>query len=87
MAQTPLTVGSPDQVIERTLGFREYAGDYRRQLFLVDLPPKTALEQLDILGERVVPVLRAEFDALRPASVPEAPTHSSLVAKAAQPVS
>jgi putative FMN-dependent luciferase-like monooxygenase len=90
MAQTPLTVGSPDQVIERTLGFRAYAGNYQRQLFLVDhagLPLKTALEQLDILGERVVPVLRAEFDALRPTSVPEAPTHASLVADAAQPVS
>jgi putative FMN-dependent luciferase-like monooxygenase len=82
MAQTPLTVGSPDQVIERTLGFREYAGDYQRQLFLIDhagLGLSTALEQLDILGERVIPVLRAEFDALRPASVPEAPTHASLV--------
>ena len=33
-AQTPLTVGSPEQVIEKTLGFREYAGDYQRQLFL-----------------------------------------------------
>src|SRR5918996_976152 len=34
-AQTPLTVGSPQQVIERTLGFREYVGDYQRQLFLI----------------------------------------------------
>ncbi|GIE35753.1 hypothetical protein Ait01nite_087980 [Actinoplanes italicus] len=25
---TPLTVGSPQQVIDRTLGFRYYAGDY-----------------------------------------------------------
>ena len=33
---SPLTVGSPQQVIERTLGFREYVGDYQRQLFLVD---------------------------------------------------
>ncbi len=33
-AQTPLTVGSPQQVIERTLGFRDYVGDYQRQLFL-----------------------------------------------------
>ncbi|HEY6742939.1 MAG TPA: LLM class flavin-dependent oxidoreductase, partial [Lapillicoccus sp.] len=50
--ETPLTVGSPQQVIERTLGFRDYVGDYQRQLFLVDhagLPPKTVLEQLDIL--------------------------------------
>ncbi|HZL01588.1 MAG TPA: CE1758 family FMN-dependent luciferase-like monooxygenase, partial [Cellulomonas sp.] len=31
MESTPLTVGSPQQVIERTLGFREYVGDYQRQ--------------------------------------------------------
>jgi putative FMN-dependent luciferase-like monooxygenase len=82
-AQTPLTVGSPQQVIERTLKFRDYAGDYQRQLFLVDhagLPLKTVLEQLDLLGEEVVPVLRKEFAALRPAHVPQAPTHASLVA-------
>jgi putative FMN-dependent luciferase-like monooxygenase len=84
-SQTPLTVGSPQEVIERTLGFREYAGDYQRQLFLVDhagLPLKTVLEQLDLLGEEVIPVLRKEFDALRPAHVPVAPTHASLVAAA-----
>ncbi|MEQ3551903.1 LLM class flavin-dependent oxidoreductase [Pseudonocardia nematodicida] len=82
-AQTPLTVGSPQQVIDRTLGFRGYVGDYQRQLFLIDhagLPLKTVLEQLDILGEQVVPVLRREFDALRPAGVPDAPTHASRVA-------
>ncbi|WP_433532627.1 LLM class flavin-dependent oxidoreductase [Micromonospora sp. CA-263727] len=82
-AQTPLTVGSPQQVIDRTLGFRDYVGDYQRQLFLVDhagLPLKTVLEQLDILGEQVVPVLRKEFDALRPAHVPVAPTHAALLA-------
>jgi putative FMN-dependent luciferase-like monooxygenase len=81
-AQTPLTVGSPQQVIERTLGFREYVGDYQRQLFLLDhagLPLKTVLEQLDLLGEHVVPVLRRELEALRPTHVPEAPTHASLV--------
>jgi hypothetical protein len=81
-SQTPLTVGSPQQVIEKTLGFRDYVGDYQRQLFLVDhagLPLKTVLEQLDILGEEVVPVLRREFAALKPAHVPEAPTHASLL--------
>jgi hypothetical protein len=36
------------------------------------------LEQLDMLGEEVVPVLRRELDALRPAEVPDAPTHASL---------
>ena len=83
--ETPLTVGSPQEVIERTLSFREHFGDYQRQLFLMDhagLPLKTVLEQLDILGEEVVPVLRKEFAALKPAHVPDAPTHSSLKAAA-----
>jgi putative FMN-dependent luciferase-like monooxygenase len=82
--QTPLTVGSPQQVIDRTLGFRDYVGDYQRQLFLMDhagLPLKTVLEQLDLLGEEVVPVLRREFAVNRPAEVPDAPTHESLVAE------
>ncbi|MEU4561218.1 LLM class flavin-dependent oxidoreductase [Actinoplanes sp. NPDC023936] len=81
--ETPLTVGSPQQVIDRTLGFREYVGDYQRQLWLMDhagLPVKTVLEQLDILGSEVVPVLRKEFAALKPAHVPDAPTHQSLLA-------
>src|SRR6058998_3590707 len=81
--ETPLTVGSPQQVIERTLGFRDYAGDYQRQLFLMDhagLPLKTVLEQLDLLGEQVVPVLREEFAKGRPADVPDAPTHAARVA-------
>ncbi|GLV85907.1 oxidoreductase [Streptomyces lavendulae subsp. lavendulae] len=84
-SQTPLTVGSPQQVIERTLSFREYAGDYQRQLFLIDhagLPLKTVLEQLDLLGEEVVPVLRKEFANLRPAGVPDAPTHRARVTAA-----
>jgi putative FMN-dependent luciferase-like monooxygenase len=78
MRETPLTVGSPQEVIERTLTFRESFGDYQRQLFLADhagLPLKTVLEQLDLLGEQVIPVLRKEFDALRPAHVPDGPTH------------
>ncbi|MGW5101774.1 LLM class flavin-dependent oxidoreductase [Streptomyces sp. NPDC004100] len=80
--QTPLTVGSPVQVIEKTLNFRNYVGDYQRQLFLMDhagLPLKTVLEQLDLLGEEVVPVLRKEFAVGRPADVPAAPTHRSLL--------
>jgi hypothetical protein len=75
-AQTPLTVGSPQQVIDKTLRFREYFGDYQRQLFLMDhagLPLQTVLEQLEMLGEEVVPVLREEFESLRPAHVPAAP--------------
>ena len=73
MDQTPLTVGSPQQVIDRTLGFREVVGDYQRQLFLVDhagLPLEIVLEQMDMLGELVVPVLRREFAANRAANVP-----------------
>lgn len=80
MAQTPLTVGSPEQVVERTLGFRDYVGDYQRQLFLMDhagLPLKTALEQVELLGTEVVPVLRREFAARRASGVPDAPTHTA----------
>ena len=77
--QTPLTVGSPQEVIDKTLAFRESFGDYQRQLFLMDhagLPLKTVLEQLDLLGEEVVPVLREEFAKRRPAQVPDGPTHA-----------
>ncbi|HSJ26857.1 MAG TPA: LLM class flavin-dependent oxidoreductase, partial [Acidimicrobiia bacterium] len=58
---TPLTVGSPQEVIDKTLTFREHFGDYQRQLFLVDhagLPLSTVLDQLELLGGEVVPVLR-----------------------------
>lgn len=77
-AQTPLTVGSPQQVIEKTAKFREQFGDYQRQLFLMDhagLPLNVVLEQLEMLGGEVVPVLRKEFDEKRPAHVPDGPTH------------
>jgi putative FMN-dependent luciferase-like monooxygenase len=80
-AQTPLTVGSPQQVIDKTLTFREHFGDYQRQLFLVDhagLPLPTVMEQLELLGGEVVPVLRRELDAKRPAHVPDGPTHPAL---------
>ena len=81
-SQTPLTVGSPQEVIDRTLGFREDVGDYQRQMYLIDhagLPLKTVLEQLDFLGE-IVPVMRKEFESMRPEGVPDAPTHQSLLA-------
>ncbi|MEU1205593.1 LLM class flavin-dependent oxidoreductase [Nocardia sp. NPDC005825] len=81
---TPLTVGTPEQVIERTLGFADNVGDYQRQLFLMDhagLPLDMVLQQIEILGKEVVPVLRKEFEARRPAGVPsDPPTHASLVA-------
>ncbi|QEE62636.1 LLM class flavin-dependent oxidoreductase [Salinibacterium sp. dk2585] len=85
-SQTPLTVGSPQEVIDRTLGFRDYVGDYQRQLWLMDhagLPLKTVLEQLDLLGGEVVPVLREEFAKNRPAHVPDAPTHDARTAESA----
>ncbi|MGA4670780.1 LLM class flavin-dependent oxidoreductase [Propionibacteriaceae bacterium Y1923] len=88
-SQTPLTVGSPQQVIERTLGFRDYVGDYQRQLWLIDhagLPQKEVLKQIEILGTEVVPVLRTEFDKLRKPGVPDAPTHAARVAAAGGPV-
>ncbi|BDZ43204.1 oxidoreductase [Paraoerskovia sediminicola] len=85
-AQTPLTVGSPQQVIDRYGAMRESVGDYQRQLFLMDhagLPLKTVLEQIDILAEEVVPVLRRDAEAARPAHVPSGPpSHADLVARA-----
>jgi putative FMN-dependent luciferase-like monooxygenase len=84
MDQTPMTIGSPQQVIDRTLGFREIVGDYQRQLFIADhagLPLKTVLEQMDILGEQVVPVLRTEFAKGRPGNVPDAPLHPRVKAQ------
>ena len=85
MAATPLVVGSPQEVIEKTLTFREHFGDYQRQLFLMDhagLPLEIVLEQLELLGGEVVPVLRKEFESRRaPGAREEAPTHASLVAE------
>lgn len=79
---TPMSVGSPQEVIDKTLGFHDQFGDYQRQLWLVDgkgLPLATALKQIDLLAEDVVPVLRKEFEARRAPGVPEAPTHADLV--------
>ncbi|WP_031031077.1 CE1758 family FMN-dependent luciferase-like monooxygenase [Streptomyces sp. NRRL WC-3725] len=85
MAQTAMVVGSPQEVIERVLTYREHAGgDYQRQLFNVDgigVPHKTVLEQIESLGE-IVPVLRKEFARSRPAHVPDAPLHPSAGAAA-----
>jgi putative FMN-dependent luciferase-like monooxygenase len=83
VAGTPLSVGSPQQVIEDTLEFQEAFGDYQRQLWNVDamgLPLEMALEQVELLGTEVVPVLRKEMERRRAPGVPDAPTHASLVA-------
>jgi putative FMN-dependent luciferase-like monooxygenase len=85
MRDTPTSVGSPQEVIEKTLTFQEGFGDYQRQLWNVDLgglPLELVLEQVELLGTEVVPVLRREMDARRAPGVPEAPTHASLVGAA-----
>jgi putative FMN-dependent luciferase-like monooxygenase len=82
MAATPLSVGSPQEVIEKTLTFQEAFGDYQRQLWNVDamgLPVELALEQVELLGTEVVPVLRKEMDARRAPGAADAPTHAGLV--------
>jgi putative FMN-dependent luciferase-like monooxygenase len=82
MDMTPLSVGSPQEVIDKTLTFREHFGDYQRQLFLMDhagLPVSTVLAQLELLGGEVVPVLRKETEARQDPETPAAPTHASLV--------
>lgn len=83
--ETPLTVGSPQQVIERYAAMADEVGDYQRQLFLIDhagLPLSTVMKQLEMLGGEVVPELRRIAAARRPAHVPDAPTHASRVAAA-----
>jgi hypothetical protein len=83
MHGTPLSVGSPQEVIEKTLTFQEGFGDYQRQLWIVDavgLPLEMALEQVELLGTEVVPVLRREMESRRSPDAAEAPTHASLVA-------
>jgi hypothetical protein len=82
MSMTPLSVGSPQEVIDKTLTFREHFGDYQRQLFLMDhagLPLKTVLNQLELLGGEVIPVLRKEIEARQDPETAPAPTHELLV--------
>lgn len=79
---TPMSVGSPQQVIDRTLEFHDTFGDYQRQLWLLDgagLPVEMVLEQIELLGSEVVPTLRREMEARRSPLAAAAPTHESLV--------
>ncbi|MCI6584257.1 MAG: LLM class flavin-dependent oxidoreductase [Mobiluncus sp.] len=80
---TPLTVGSPQEIIDRTLTFRDWVGDYQRTLFLIDhagLPLKTVLNQMDIFGADILPTLRKEFESRRDPEVPAtAPSHAAMV--------
>lgn len=81
---TPLTVGTVEQIVDRTLQFADWVGDYQRQLFLIDhagLPLEVVLNQIEILGTQIVPELRRRFEERRPDHVPsDPPTHASLVA-------
>ena len=82
MHGTPMSVGSPQEVIDKTLTFQQGFGDYQRQLWNVDsmgLPLEVALEQVELLGTEVVPVLRREMETRRAPGVPDAPTHESMV--------
>jgi hypothetical protein len=75
-------VVTPPSTIDKTLTFREHFGDYQRQLFLMDhagLPLPTVLDQIELLGGEVVPVLRKEIAARQDPATPQAPTHASLV--------
>jgi len=80
--RSPLSVGSPQQVIDKTLEFREIFGDYQRQLWIMDhsgLPVEAVLDQIELLGSEVVPVLRKEMAARRAPGAADAPTHDGLV--------
>jgi len=80
--RTPLSVGSPQEVIEKTLTFQEQFGDYQRQLFVMDhagLPLKTVLNQIELLGAEVIPVVRKELASRKDPESAEAPTHEGLV--------
>lgn len=86
---TPLTVGTVEQVIERTMQFADWVGDYQRQLFLIDhagLPLEVVLNQIEILGTQVVPELRRRMEKRRPDHVPsDPPSHSFLNAHPEHP--
>ncbi|MTD54356.1 CE1758 family FMN-dependent luciferase-like monooxygenase [Amycolatopsis pithecellobii] len=61
---TGLTVGSPQQVIDKIMSFPAQFGPYHRQLFGLDfggVPESSLHEQLDLFGSEVLPVLRREM--------------------------
>lgn len=76
--RTPLAVGTPEQIVEKYLAYRDAVGDYQRQAFNVDLggvPHREVMRQIEILGTRIVPALRAELEGSKPEGVAEAPLH------------
>ena len=75
---TPLAVGTPEQIVEKYLTYRDAIGDYQRQAFNVDLggvPHKEIMKQIEYLGSEIVPALRAELEPTKPKRVPDAPLH------------
>lgn len=80
--RTPLAVGSVQEVIDKLIGFHDTFGDYQRQLFLQDhagLPLEMVLEQIELLGTEIIPVVRKELESRRDPSAAPAPTHAGLV--------
>jgi putative FMN-dependent luciferase-like monooxygenase len=64
LSTTGITVGSPQQIIDKVLSFPEYFGAYDRQLFGMDfggMPEQTVHEQLDLFATDILPVLRREM--------------------------
>lgn len=86
MEQTPLSVGSPQEIIDKTLTFREQFGDYQRQLFLFDhtgIPLPEVLDMLELFGSEILPVLRRETARARDSRAAPAPTHARRLASTA----
>jgi len=85
MRATPLAVGSPQEVIDKILAYRDYAGPIERLLFNLDsggMPPAIATEQLHLLASDVLPTLRREMTPSTPPAV--AVTHRDRVRAAAE---
>ncbi|HZO35433.1 MAG TPA: CE1758 family FMN-dependent luciferase-like monooxygenase [Solirubrobacteraceae bacterium] len=64
LATTGMTVGSPQQVIDKVLSFPERFGAYDRQLFGMDfggVTEQAVHEQLDLFATEILPVLRREM--------------------------
>ncbi len=63
-SRSATTVGSPQQVLDKIALFQEQYGGYQRQLFSIDQPGGTVdqmLEQIDLIGEHVLPRLRSAY--------------------------
>jgi len=64
MSVNPMAVGSVQEVIDKVLGYQAYAGPISRLLFTFDaggVPTETVREQIQLLGQRIAPVLRREM--------------------------